>query len=736
MRITKNSLLVRMIFYNDIVVILTSFTIALVLIFLAFQVIESKIIESAKDKITIIGRNYDAELLNAKYEINQTLRITQKGNLSYSDYANLVKKRLIQKNKKFYENSVLDIVHENGRLLGGSGGKFKTIDFTGIKEKHFTYFFKNEDRLYSRIFIEDRVNNQIAYVILTHKISKSGLNNLKKSVGLRQKDKVFLEMDKTDEISNDKVFNSNPYYFHKKGKIDGETYYTVFTSIGNYENKKIGTMGVSIYYQDIENKKITISLVVFIVVLIFVTVSTTISARLFTKLLQPFKRIVEAAEEIGKGNYKISVNPEGVDEVRILFRAFNKMALDILRTEMENEKKTKKLLVTLKRISVIQKILMNLQFEDKIEVTVKNIMLALTSELGLEYSRAMYFRYSRELDKMVGEFSIVNNKIKREFLSSNKNILGFRFQIEELNNLIKLIKIPFKSENIVAKSLIEKRILYYNDKGYKYDFGNEVFKSLGIDKFLIIPIYSKNRDYGCIVVDYFGKDNKISEEEVELLGLLLLNVSLRINNKSLEYKKLEKERTLTIEKIADKFNKSDFSSEKMLKYIKQIEEYTNLTSGKKLELLGVEDIINQAISLLDTELKNNDINVSIFVNYSGKIRGNKKRLIKAICEIVKNSIQSLKMNEDVKKINVVVTKEKNTNKVIINIIDNGCGIDESVINHVFEPFVSDEEKGLGLGLTIVKQIIKEHHGVIKCFSNKDSGTTIKIILNVSREEII
>ena len=51
-----------------------------------------------------------------------------------------------------------------------------------------------------------------------------------------------------------------------------------------------------------------------------------------------------------------------------------------------------------------------------------------------------------------------------------------------------------------------------------------------------------------------------------------------------------------------------------------------------------------------------------------------------------------------------------SNKVIIQFIDQGIGIPEEILPKFGEPFYSLKEKGTGLGLTISFKIVKEHHG--------------------------
>lgn len=802
MKVSKNSLLVRMIFYNDIAIAVSSITIALFLTFTAFQNIESRVIESARDRISLINRVYNGEVLKVKDDLNQTLRTffafetrNSENILNYNEKANLVRNQLIRRNYELYSNSTLCIVDENGFVLGKTKDNsiYSKIDKDGFKANvsnadsdiKTSYFSKVEDKIFNRIIVRyNDETNQKLYLVLTLPIDNTTLKNLSVLSSIGERDKIFLLVDDkyklgTFDLKEDtpilirrdinKFSLKNYNYIYKKRSINNETYYIALSDIYDYKNDYIGSFGVGIYYENIEFMKLMVSLSVMFIVLVFIILSTTISARMFSKLLEPLGRIVEAAEEVSKGNYKIFVKPEGVDEMRTLSKTFNKMATDIRANEEQSKNKNRKLVGTLKRIDAVEKILMNIQIEDDMNTTVKEIMSALTSEIGLGFSRAMYFRYSREIDTMVGEFATTNNKVKREILNGTDGTDGFKFQIEELNKLVKLIKIPFKNKNLIAKSLIERRIIFQNDKGYKHELGNELFKSLGINNFLIMPIFTEIRNYGCIVVDYFGKENNVTQEEVELLTLLFLNISIRIKNKNLEKEKIDSERTATIGKLVERFFKRrEVSFEKILELIKKIykenlnndllkiqieeikseigklkrekeilNEYVNVKKNTSLEVVEIETILSDAIEEVEPKLEKLGINLSTFINYNAKILANRARLTRAFYEIIKNAKESFdRKNDNNKKINIIVTKEKNIDKIKISIIDNGIGMSKEQLENIFEPFVGYNENAPGLGLSIVSRIIKDHYGVIKYSSQVDEGTEVKITLNIYKEEIL
>ena len=73
------------------------------------------------------------------------------------------------------------------------------------------------------------------------------------------------------------------------------------------------------------------------------------------------------------------------------------------------------------------------------------------------------------------------------------------------------------------------------------------------------------------------------------------------------------------------------------------------------------------------------------------------------------------------------------NDIILSIIDTGIGIDKEELSHIFERFYkadnsrTQNSSGSGLGLSIIKEIVNEHHGSIKVNSNIGEGTTFSVI---------
>jgi len=69
--------------------------------------------------------------------------------------------------------------------------------------------------------------------------------------------------------------------------------------------------------------------------------------------------------------------------------------------------------------------------------------------------------------------------------------------------------------------------------------------------------------------------------------------------------------------------------------------------------------------------------------------------------------------------------------ILLRIRDTGCGMSQEVKDRLFQPYFSGDGEGVGLGLTIVKRIVDEHHGFIQVESEEGVGTTFDVYLPVS-----
>ena len=149
--------------------------------------------------------------------------------------------------------------------------------------------------------------------------------------------------------------------------------------------------------------------------------------------------------------------------------------------------------------------------------------------------------------------------------------------------------------------------------------------------------------------------------------------------------------------------------------------------NKRPEKVLLEDIVKDSLEIVQPSL--NEMNITIEKEYKPleKINVYRNELIQVILNIIKNSEDKF-LENSVEKPVLSIIVEENT----ISICDNGNGIPDNIIEHIFEPYFStkDEKNGTGLGLYMSKIIVEEHHhGKLKAL-NKDDGVCFIIELGI------
>jgi nitrogen fixation/metabolism regulation signal transduction histidine kinase len=104
------------------------------------------------------------------------------------------------------------------------------------------------------------------------------------------------------------------------------------------------------------------------------------------------------------------------------------------------------------------------------------------------------------------------------------------------------------------------------------------------------------------------------------------------------------------------------------------------------------------------------------------------QLIRILTNLVKNATQAIPANQ-VKKA-VCVNIKKAAKNVVITVADNGIGIAKEDFNRIFEPKFTTKSSGMGLGLSIIKNIIENYNGSITVESQKGKGTTFTVSLPI------
>ena len=144
----------------------------------------------------------------------------------------------------------------------------------------------------------------------------------------------------------------------------------------------------------------------------------------------------------------------------------------------------------------------------------------------------------------------------------------------------------------------------------------------------------------------------------------------------------------------------------------------------------INDTIDNTIDMVAPVFENSEIELLFRYEESLYAKGYPNELGQAILNVINNAKDALIDNDDVVNKKISVELKKIEDNILIVISDNAGGIDDKVIDKIFDPYFSTKEQknGTGLGLYMCKIIIEEHmNGAISIF-NDGSGAVFEIRL--------
>lgn len=140
----------------------------------------------------------------------------------------------------------------------------------------------------------------------------------------------------------------------------------------------------------------------------------------------------------------------------------------------------------------------------------------------------------------------------------------------------------------------------------------------------------------------------------------------------------------------------------------------------------MEEIVGDAVEDLKPLAKTKSVDLSFRSAICPSSKGNAVLLYRALYNLIENAIKYNKPNGRVR-----VTLENLKDGVKITVADSGIGIPETDLPHIFEPFYRsdrDQADGLGLGLSLVLNIVSRHSGTIDVISQSHEGTVFTLTL--------
>jgi two-component system nitrogen regulation sensor histidine kinase NtrY len=172
-------------------------------------------------------------------------------------------------------------------------------------------------------------------------------------------------------------------------------------------------------------------------------------------------------------------------------------------------------------------------------------------------------------------------------------------------------------------------------------------------------------------------------------------------------------------------------SEGLLQFV---ETYRTLSKIPKPILAPVEidSLFASVEQLMREEMSKNKILLQVKINATTKVVPMDRILVEQVLiNLISNSTHALAGRPEPK---IILSAYDAERSLIIEVYDNGCGIADKVLAHIFVPFFSTRQEGSGIGLSLSKQIMSSHGGniTVKSIPEVETSFFLKFKLDTNR----
>lgn len=155
----------------------------------------------------------------------------------------------------------------------------------------------------------------------------------------------------------------------------------------------------------------------------------------------------------------------------------------------------------------------------------------------------------------------------------------------------------------------------------------------------------------------------------------------------------------------------------------QLNEFINFSRPREVRRSAVAlgSVVGEVVRALGHDLEEKSIRLQV-QNDLPTIEADEQQLRQALFNLLLNAIQAADANGEIE----VAAAKRGSHTAMLEIRDNGPGVPPENRMDVFKPYFTTNEKGTGLGLAVVQQIVLAHGWEIDCLPNEPRGALFRI----------
>jgi len=311
-------------------------------------------------------------------------------------------------------------------------------------------------------------------------------------------------------------------------------------------------------------------------------------------------------------------------------------------------------------------------------------------------------------------------------------------EVELINRAAKrLLRVP-RLRNISSLEILSKDLVktLFNLKAG----GRSLVKVHDGNDFLQLAIYSTEfriRNQMITLVSLQNIQSELEEKEMEAWQKLIRVLTHEIMNSVTPISSLastvnellldmnpnsahQQESEEQLQDVRDAVHTIQRRSEGLLRFVESYRSLTRLPNPK-FKTFKINDLFDRVRKLLENQIKEEKIQFEIFVKPDSlELIADSELIEQVLINLLKNGVEAISVREN-GRIELKGFMDE-YGRVIIQVIDNGIGINKEAREKIFIPFFTTKKSGSGIGLSLSRQIMRLHKGNISVSSEPNQGS--------------
>lgn len=439
-------------------------------------------------------------------------------------------------------------------------------------------------------------------------------------------------------------------------------------------------------------------------------------------------------------------------------------------------------------LSLMSRIADSVKSGGAIENIFSTLLTGVTSGSGLGFNRAMLFLLNDAGSKLVGKMAVGPDSLDEAIgiwnsiaesggvKDSDAGALTSTKGVKLRENVLKA-SFPMNKDNVFVRALVKNESQHVSDSYIDGRVDEKIKELMDVKEFVVVPISTMNWRKGILVVDNKFNTAPISDYNIELLGMFAMqaafsmesydNVSslkkgmgklFRKQDAIVEAEKMAaigrlaahiaheiRNPLVTIGGYARRIANRDFAmylrddademkrfaniilfeSERLEKILSNSMDFAKPAQQIK-EFNDINEVIDDTLNLLNNYLFEKKVKVEVQKDETAPlVKSDFNQLKQVLLNLIQNSVDAMPNGGT---INIIITHD--SQYLTMKVQDQGSGFAMAHFDQLFKPFFTTKPMGIGLGLSNIKKIIKDHKGIVDAKNMPDGGAEFIVQLPI------